>query len=223
MASPPEAAGGGTIAAVPPCGQAIPSFCYHRALRDQLRFLGTFLKSPVTTGAVAPSSSHLARRMVEGMGVEEADTIVELGPGTGPFTRAIVERRRAGAFVMAVELDPAFAADVQQRFPEVTVVNDSAEKLKEILRSRGRDSADCIVCGLPWAGFSRERQERLMNAVVASLRPGGCFATFAYIHASRFPPGRRLRRMLESHFSGVTTSPVVWRNLPPAFVYRCRK
>jgi phospholipid N-methyltransferase len=192
-------------------------------MNDNFRFLGTFLRSPVLTGAVAPSSSRLAARMVEEMGVEEAETIVELGPGTGPFTRAILERRRPGALVMALELDPDFAGRLQRRHPEVTVVNASAETLPHQLAARGRTSADCIVCGLPWAGFSRDRQERLLAAVVASLRPGGRFATFAYIHASRFPPGRRLRRLLESGFTSVTTSPIVWRNLPPAFVYRCRK
>jgi phospholipid N-methyltransferase len=190
---------------------------------DNLRFLGTFLRSPVLTGAVAPSSNQLAARMIEGLGLEDAQTIVELGPGTGPFTRAILERRRPGALVMAFEVDPDFAAALQRRYPEVVVVNETAETLPQQLAARGRDAADCIVSGLPWAGFSRERQERLIAAVVASLRPGRRFATFAYVHASRFPPGRRLRRLLTTHFASVTTSSVVWRNLPPAFVYRCRK
>lgn len=80
-----------------------------------------------------------------------------------------------------------------------------------------------ILSGLPWAGFSRDPQQRLLAAVVNALRPGGRFATFAYIHASWLPSGRRFRRLLESSFRSVASAGVVWRNLPPAFVYRCEK
>jgi phospholipid N-methyltransferase len=58
---------------------------------------------------------------------------------------------------------------------------------------------------------------------VRSLRPGGRFATFAYVHGTPFPGGIRFRRMLRERFAKVSLSPVVWRNLPPAFVYRCEK
>jgi phosphatidylethanolamine/phosphatidyl-N-methylethanolamine N-methyltransferase len=190
---------------------------------EHLRFLWTFLRSPVATGAVAPSSPGLARRMVEEAGIETAETVVELGPGTGPFTRAILDRIGPRTFFLAMELNPEFAAGLSQRFPGLTVVNDSAERLPDHLKAHGRAAADTILCGLPWAGFSRDHQERLMGAVVDSLRPGGRFATFAYIHACWLPPGRRLRRLLRSRFSHVERSRIVWRNLPPAFVYRCRK
>jgi phospholipid N-methyltransferase len=79
------------------------------------------------------------------------------------------------------------------------------------------------VSGLPWAGFAATRQTRILDAVVASLRPGGWFTTFAYVHAAGWPPGRRFRRLLEARFSEVERSRVVWKNLPPAFVYRCRE
>ena len=87
----------------------------------------------------------------------------------------------------------------------------------------GRASADAILSGLPWANFSRELQERLLGAVVAGLRPGGRFATFAYVPAAHFPPGRRFRALLEASFPRVETTRLVYRNFPPAFVYRCVK
>ena len=192
-------------------------------MRDHIRILGEFVRQPVHTGTVAPSSPWLAECLVEDMGLAEARTVVELGPGTGPFTRLIRERTRADAVVLALELNPRLAAQLVGRFGHVEIVNDSAENLLGHLRSRGRDHADCILSGLPFAGFSQELQRRLLDAVMQSLPSGGRFATFAYVHAAWLPPGRRFRRLLESRFARVARSRIVWRNLPPAFVYRCEK
>jgi len=181
------------------------------------------VRQPVHTGTVAPSSLWLAERLVEDMGLAEAETIVELGPGTGPFTRLIAERARPDAVVLALELNPRLAADLVGRFARVEIVNDSAERLSDHLRARGRSHADCILSGLPFAAFTQELQRRLLDAVLESLPTGGRFATFAYVHAAWLPPGQSFRRLLESRFATVTRSSVVWRNLPPAFVYRCEK
>jgi phosphatidylethanolamine/phosphatidyl-N-methylethanolamine N-methyltransferase len=193
------------------------------AVRDHIRILGEFVRQPVHTGTVAPSSPWLAERLVEDMGLAEAATVVELGPGTGPFTRLIAQRVRPDAVVLALELNPRLAADLVGRFARVEIVNDSAERLPDHLRAHGRSHADCILSGLPFAAFSQDLQRRLMDAIVDSLPSGGRFATFAYVHAAWLPPGQRFRRLLESRFARVTRSSLVWRNLPPAFVYRCEK
>jgi phospholipid N-methyltransferase len=161
--------------------------------------------------------------VVEEMGLEEAQTVVELGPGTGSFTRLIAERARPEALVIALELNPRLAAELVPRFGRVEIINDSAERLLEHLRSRGREHADCVLSGIPFAAFGPELQGRVVDAVVESLRPGGRFATFAYVNAAWLPPGRRFRRLLESRFRVVRTTSTVWRNIPPAFVYRCEK
>jgi phospholipid N-methyltransferase len=192
-------------------------------VRDHLRLLGEFVRQPVRTGAVAPSSRWLAEKLIEGMALEDAQTVVELGPGTGPFTRLIVERARPEALILAVELNGRMAEDLVARFPRVRVVSDSAERLPRHLEELGRPHADCILSGLPFGGFDEGLQDRLLTAVIASLRPGGWFSTFSYLQAAWLPTGRRFRRMLESRFATVRNSSVEWRNLPPAFVYYCRK
>jgi len=192
-------------------------------VRDHLRLLGAFVRQPMRTGAVAPSSRWLAERLIDGVGLEESDTVVELGPGTGPFTRLILERARPEAMILAVELNAHMARNLVRRYPRVRIINDSAERLPQHLETMGRPHADCILSGLPFAAFDEDLQERLVNAVVESLRPGGRFATFSYLQAAWLPPGRRFRRMLESRFAEVRNSAVEWRNLPPAFVYYCRK
>lgn len=185
--------------------------------------LEAFVRKPTRTGAVLPSSRWLAELMTAGMGLEEAKTVVELGAGTGAFTRLIGARARKDAFVLAFEIDPALAGELSGAIPGVQIVNDSAERISEHLHAAGHEAADTILSGLPWAIFSRELQERLLGAVVQALRPGGRFATFAYVPAAYFPPGRRFRALLRERFARVETTSIVWRNFPPAFVYRCQK
>jgi phospholipid N-methyltransferase len=161
--------------------------------------------------------------MLNGVDLRRAGTVVELGPGTGAFTRVLLEHIHPQALYVAFELNPGFAAELARKFPRIKIVNASAEFLGEHLAALGRDCADEIFCGLPWATFPPNLQERIMTSVVEHLRPGGHFATFAYVHAAWFPTARRFHRLLKSHFSTVRPTPVVWRNLPPAFIYCCQK
>lgn len=192
-------------------------------MRDRVRFFSAFVRRPFDTGAITPSSAHLAEAMVEGMGIPLADTVVELGPGTGVFTRVIEQQLRPEARFLSFEINPAMAAELKRRFPRVHIVNDSVENIREHLLAAGRHDVDSAISGLPWAAFSPDRQEKLLDATVHALKPGGRFATFAYSHAAWLPPGRRFRELLDSRFKHVETSKVVWRNTPPAFVYRCLK
>ncbi len=192
-------------------------------MRDRAKFLAAFVRRPFDTGSITPSSARLARAMVEDMGIAEADTVVELGPGTGVFTRLIEEQLKTDALFLCFEINREMAASLSARFPRVRVVNDSVENLGHHLKAAGRDSVDATISGLPWAAFSPERQRKLLDATVKSLKRDGRFATFAYSHVSWLPQARRFRKLLDSRFREVETSEVVWRNMPPAFVYRCRK
>ncbi len=192
-------------------------------MRDRAKFLAAFVKQPFKTGSITPSSAILARAMVEDMGLRDADTVVELGPGTGVFTQAIQVELKPDARFLCFEINRDMADRLRDRFPRVQVVNDSVENLGHHLKAAGRQSVDAAISGLPWAAFSEDHQERLLDATVRSLGPNGRFATFAYSGAAWLPAGRRFRELLDSRFSRVVKSPVVWRNMPPAFVYRCRK
>jgi len=189
---------------------------------ERVLFLRKFLQTPVQIGSVVPSSESLARMITDAIGLEQARSVAELGPGTGAFTGTIVQRIAPHVKLLAVEVDPVFAAAVQARFPQIRVVNGPAENLVDYL-SGAAGSLDCIVSGLPWALFPAAQQERILGAILASLRPGGWFATFGYVHAAWAPAGRRFKRLLMTRFSAVERTPVVWGNFPPAFVYRCRR
>jgi phospholipid N-methyltransferase len=192
-------------------------------VEDHFRFLGAFLKRPSQVGALGPSSRYLAAAMVRGCALEAADTVVELGPGTGVFTRAILSRIGQRTTFFALELSPLMVRGLKQRFPQVTVYNDSAEELLRYLARHGKAQVDYIFCGLPWASIPLNVQSRILDAILASLAPGGLFITFGYLFAHWMPNAQHFRQRLKSHFRQVETSRAVWRNFPPAFVYRCRR
>jgi phosphatidylethanolamine/phosphatidyl-N-methylethanolamine N-methyltransferase len=153
--------------------------------------------------------------------LRNAQVVVELGPGTGSFTRLILERIGKGSLFLAMELDEDSVRRLRVAFPDLEVHHRSAEGLPDLLDAHGR-RADCVVSGLPWANMGAEVQDRILDGVVGSLRPHGVFTTFAYLHARWLPGAVRFRRRLDRRFGSVRMSPVVWRNLPPAFVYCCR-
>ena len=149
-------------------------------------------------------------------------TVVEFGPGTGAFTRLILERIGKQTAFLALELDEKHARGLRQHFPRLNVYHDSAERIQKYLAQHRRSKADYIISGLPWANMAVKVQEHILNAVVASLAPDGMFTTFSYVHACWLPRARRFRDRLENYFAEVKTSRTVWRNVPPAFVFRCR-
>lgn len=186
-------------------------------------FFGQFVRSPATIGALAPSSQRLAEVVCAPVPERGDPVIVELGPGTGPFTAEIQRRLGGRGHHLAVELNERLATLLAGRFPAADVVCDDAARLPELLAERGLSRADAVVSGLPWAAFPRDLQLRLMDAVTSVLSPVGAFTTFSYIHAIPLPPARRFRELLAERFEEVVPGRTVWRNAPPAFVFHARR
>jgi len=186
-------------------------------------FFQQFARSPRTIGAVLPSSPALALTMLAPIDFQSARAIVEFGPGTGAFTHQIAARLRPGCRYLGVELNPTFTRNLAARFPQLEFVNRSAADLTEILADHGIGHVDAIVCGLPWATLPVSLQDIVFAAMDRALVPGGLFVTFGYFQSLVLPAAQVLRRRLRHEFAGVSRSPVVWANVPPAFAYICRK
>jgi phospholipid N-methyltransferase len=148
-----------------------------------------------------------------------ATSVVEFGSGTGVFTAEILRRLDREAVFMAIEVNPHFVRETRRNCPGATVYEGSALMVGEFLSRHGLSQCDRIVCGLPWAAFTRQSQIALLAASYAAMKPGGRFVTFAYLHGLGLPQGLHFRRLLQQRFGAVTTTRTVWRNLPPAFVY----
>lgn len=188
-----------------------------------LTFLKEFLAAPRSVGAVWPSSPALADAMLRPVDFARTRTLVEFGPGTGAFTRAILPRLAPGARYLGIELSHAFCVALVERFPGIDVAEASVAELEALLAERGIAQVDAIVSGLPWASLPVSLQEQVFPMIARVLAPGGVFVTFAYLHGLWLPGARALRARLRTTFGEVMRSPVVWRNVPPALCLICRR
>ncbi|MFC4013756.1 class I SAM-dependent methyltransferase [Nonomuraea purpurea] len=188
---------------------------------DQGRFLREFVRSPLRTASVAPSSAWLAAQMVVGVPERGEPVVVELGAGTGAFTSAIQHRLAGRGRHVVVELNDRFAEGIARAYPSVEVVCEDATRLPELLAKRGIGPVDVVVSGLPWVAYAGEPP--LIASVAGALAPGGVYTQFAYTWTRWAVPARRLLDGLRGEFEEVVTTRTVWRNLPPAVVYVARR
>lgn len=186
-------------------------------------FLRAAVRRPGAVGAVAPSSVGLAELLASVVPRSGAPIVVELGPGTGAVSAVIDRRLPPTGRHLAVELDPDMVAYLGRHRPSLEVVRGDARDLTRLLGDRGVTGVDAIVSGLPWALFDTPTQTAILGQVARLLAPGGAFTTFAYLHGMPLHTARRFRRTLAATFDEVVVSKTVWRNLPPAFGYVCRR
>jgi phosphatidylethanolamine/phosphatidyl-N-methylethanolamine N-methyltransferase len=189
-------------------------------MADVATFWRALMRSPTGVGAVAPSSGALAAQMVRSAGIGPDHVVVELGAGTGPMTRALVDAHPHNK-LLVLEPDPGLAAACRERVPEADVVEAFAQDLPALMASRGYARADRVVSSLPFAAWSDELQRAVLDAVLQVMAPDGRMVTFTYVHGPWLPAGRRVKQLLDERFARVSSSPVVWGNVPPAFVYCC--
>lgn len=192
-------------------------------IREHVLFFSRFLKSPRTVGAVTASSRALAEAMVADIDLTRPGRIVELGPGTGVFTAAIVERLGADTEFLALDIEPAFVARINARFPSVECVCGSAEQLDAIAADRDMLPIDHIVSGLPFVSLPPPVTQQIICSIARTLRPGGTFTTFQYVPAYGFPSAVAFRRSMSAGLHSQPSARLVVRNMPPVLVMTWRK
>lgn len=175
-------------------------------------FLRSLLREPFVVGALAPSSRFLASLMVADMG--PGSRVIELGPGTGAVTQAILNAGVRADDLILIEQNEEFAKLLTRRFPDTTVVKANAISLCRHIDPESAP-ADFVVSGLPLLLFPARTKVRLLSQVFKSLRDDGCLYQFTY--GGRCPVSRSLLRSLGLRASLMKFTPF---NVPPAFVYR---
>jgi phosphatidylethanolamine/phosphatidyl-N-methylethanolamine N-methyltransferase len=190
-------------------------------MSDHILFLKSFLRRPTQIGSVWPSSRGLSEMLVDSCDWNTAKYVVEFGPGTGVATEVIMRRLKPDIRFFAIERSHELAQKTRQRCPGADIVEGCVTEIEEYCRQRDMPRVDAIISGLPWASFSSELQDSIFEAMFRVLPKGGQFATFAYLQGLLLPAGGRFFKLLKKNFSEVKKSPVVWKNVPPAFVYRC--
>lgn len=174
-------------------------------------FSRALLKDQRRIGALAPSSWALSRRMASYIPQDYDGVVVELGPGTGSITEALLKRGIAPERFYAIEFTPDLAEHVKKRFPGINVIVGDAANLAELLPPEVTASGvKFIVSGLPLRAMGQEKIDQIIGAVRKNLAKNGSYIQFTYSHARK-----RNQIIKDLH---MRDSSVVWLNVPPARV-----
>jgi phosphatidylethanolamine/phosphatidyl-N-methylethanolamine N-methyltransferase len=196
-------------------GRAVPRYRTERRHDDDARFLKSWLKNPLRMGAVTPSGPILARKMASYVDPAGTGPVIELGPGTGPMTAALVARGIDPARLVLVEYSPEFCRLLKERYPAATVVQGDAYALPKTLAGKLSAPADALVSGLPLVTRPEPVRLQLLQDAFGLMRPGAPFVQFTYSVVSPVP-------LKGANFSA-EPSERVWRNIPPARVWVYRR
>jgi phosphatidylethanolamine/phosphatidyl-N-methylethanolamine N-methyltransferase len=183
-------------------------------LEDEARFLKGWIENPLKTGAVAPSGKALAQKMAAAVDPMDPAPVVELGPGTGPVTQALLQRGVPPDRLYLVEYSKDFAALLRQKFPGVTVVQGDAYALGQTLSGVIKEPIGAVVSSLPLLTRPERQRSKLLQEAFGLMRPGAPFVQFTYMNNSPVP--------LDDDFEA-TVSQRIWKNLPPARVWTYRR
>jgi phosphatidylethanolamine/phosphatidyl-N-methylethanolamine N-methyltransferase len=184
-------------------------------LDDEVRFLRSWIEKPLHMGAVMPSGRVLARTMANYVDIHAAGPVVELGPGTGAITNALIEHGVDQKRLVLVEYNPGFCALLRDRYPHAKVVQGDAYVLRDSLWNVLSAPASAVVSGLPLVTKPMLTRLKLIRDAFVALAPGAPFVQFTYSVAPPIPKS----------LPGVSTeaSERIWMNLPPARVWVYRK
>lgn len=187
-----------------------------QSFAETFGFFRAWLKNPLRVAAVAPSGRFLARLMTAEIS-RETGPVIELGPGTGAFTRALIDRGLRQEDLALIEYGPEFVTLLTRHFPQARTLRMDAARLGRIHLFEGRP-AGAVVSGLPLLSMPRRKVMAILMAAFGKLRPGGAFYQFTYGPSCPVPLRVLTRLGLEAACIGGTLA-----NLPPAAVYRIRR
>lgn len=198
--------------AVPPRAAPPP----RSLLGDRSAFLFEFLRHPTQIASVVPSSSFLEARLVRETDAARVRTIVELGPGTGGTTRALLQAMRPDARLLAIDLSPAFCKRLAGRVRDtrLAVQHGSAEFVATYLQSWQLPLADAIVSGIPFSTMPPDVADRIARAIAGALAPGGRFVAYQFsADVDKY----------STPYLGQPKRRIEWLNVPPLRVFTWTK
>ena len=184
-------------------------------LDDEVRFIRSWIEKPLTMGAVTPSGKVLARTMAGYVDPSVPGPVIELGPGTGPVTEALVEQGVDPSRLVLIEFNPDFCRLLRARYPDATVIRGDAYALNRVIGNMLSEPAAAIVSGLPLVTKPLKTRIRLIRDAFRLMQPNAPFVQFTYAVLSPIP----------KELAGVSkeASERIWMNVPPARVWVYRK
>ncbi len=182
---------------------------------DGIFFLRTFLANPLRVAALLPSGKRLAAMVAAQIDPRPGGAVLELGPGTGAVTRAILESGIAPGEIAAIESDADFAAALRRDFGRIRIIEGDAFAFPSLLARAGvATPLRTIVSGIPVLSRSLGVRRKLLDDAMAALRPQGPFVQFSYGTEPPIPAGEGV---------DVRRAAIVWHNVPPMHVWVYRR
>jgi phospholipid N-methyltransferase len=175
--------------------------------RETLNFLKAFIINPRATGSILPSSKRLAKLMVSFDEIDKKRLTIELGPGTGVVTQALLDAGVPAKQLVAIEYSPHMVEALTRKFPEIKIINGNAAQLSDLLKNEMRQ-VGTVISGLPLRSLPKEMRESILDEIYKILTHGGHYIQFTYDF--------RKKRGFYPEIYHLKKSKIVWRNIPPA-------
>ena len=181
---------------------------------DEVHFIRSWLEKPLATGAVMPSGKALARTMARYVDPRVPGPVIELGPGTGAVTEALVEQGIEPSRLVLVEFNPVFCRLLRSRYPQATVMQGDAYGVQRLLENF--EPAAAMVSGLPLMTKPIKLRNRLIADAFKLMAPTAPFIQFTYAMVGSPIPKNPVGIVAKA-------SERIWMNLPPARVWVYRR
>jgi phospholipid N-methyltransferase len=178
-----------------------------------IAFLRGFLEKPKEVGSIIPSSRWMERRITRTADLAHAKLAIELGPGTGGTTKALLRAMAPDAKLLAIEINPGFCELIKESIddPRLIVHQGSAADIPEALVKHDLGAPDVVLSGIPFSTMPKELGLAILRSVKASLAPGGRFVAYQF---------RDVVHTLGKRVFGPASTQLELLNMPPMRVYR---
>lgn len=185
-------------------------------MRENIEFLKAFIDNPLDVGAIVPSSQKLAERMIEGINPDKNSTVMELGVGTGSFTKLLKEIVPDEKSYLGIEQDKNLVQFLRKNFSEMCFIQGNACKALILHELSKFGKVDYILSGLPFVSMPKEVSKKIFAQIEKFMDQGCMFRTFQYAHGYYLPPAINLRDFMNKRYGICERSPLILRNIPPA-------
>ena len=186
-------------------------------MNENIEFLQAFLKNPAKVGSIRPSSPELAQKMIEGITPDKSNAVLELGVGTGAITKFLQKIVPDESSYLGIELDPDLVGLLRRNYPDMPIVRGNAVDAWSIHQRSGTGKIGYIVCCLPFVSLPKEVGENVLREVEKFMDQGCTFRTFQYAHGFYLPSAIKLREFMRDRYGKSKKSPLIVKNIPPAY------
>jgi len=186
-------------------------------MNENLQFLQAFLKNPLNVGAIAPSSPELAAEMLAGITPDDDNIVLELGVGTGAITKFLRSAIPSRGSYLGIELDEDLVKTLNKNYPDMNIICGNAAEAYRIHEESGLGKVRYLVCCLPFVSLPKEVSEMVLTEIEKFMDEGCELRIFQYAHGYFLPPAIKLRELLKNRYGKSRRSPLVLKNVPPAF------